>query len=114
MGLAPASHDFVDSIPPIPTGTCVVSHDILIILLSSLILEFTNYWPFLFKIISGGNLDNKRLGVGMTMYYPVEVAGALFSAGDAHAAQGDSELDGTGIETSVRALFCLQIAYACP
>jgi acetamidase/formamidase len=34
---------------------------------------------------SGGNLDNKRFGVGMTLYYPVEVAGALFSAGDAHA-----------------------------
>ena len=47
-------------------------------------------------------MDNKRLGVGMTIFYPVEVAGALFSAGDAHAAQGDSELDGTGIETSVR------------
>jgi acetamidase/formamidase len=39
------------------------------------------------------------------MYYPVEVAGAMFSAGDAHAAQGDSELDGTGIETSITGNF---------
>jgi acetamidase/formamidase len=37
------------------------------------------------------------------MYYPVEVEGALLSLGDAHAAQGDSELDGTGIETSITA-----------
>ena len=52
MGLAPASHDSVDSIPPMPTG---------------------------------GNLDDKRIGKGTTMYYPVEVAGALLSMGDAHA-----------------------------
>ena len=51
MGLAPASHAAVDSIPPMP---------------------------------SGGNLDDKRIGVGTTMYYPVEVAGALLSMGDAH------------------------------
>ena len=49
MGLAPASHAAVDSIPPMP---------------------------------SGGNLDDKRIGVGTTMYYPVEVAGALLSMGD--------------------------------
>lgn len=49
----------------------------------------------------GGNIDNRRLGVGATVYYPVQVAGALFSAGDTHASMGDSELDGTGIETSL-------------
>ena len=38
---------------------------------------------------------------GATLYLPVEVAGALLSMGDAHTAQGDSELDGTGIETSI-------------
>lgn len=54
MGLPPASHDFVDSIPP---------------------------------MVTGGNLDNKRIGIGTTMYYPVQVAGALLSMGDAHAAQ---------------------------
>jgi len=68
MGLAPASHDAVDSIPPVKTG---------------------------------GNIDDKRIGVGTTMYYHVDVAGGLLSMGDAHMAQGDSELDGTGIETSL-------------
>ena len=54
---------------------------------------------------TGGNLDNKRIGVGTTMCYPIEVEGALLSMGDAHAAQGDSELDGTGIETSITGQF---------
>jgi acetamidase/formamidase len=56
-------------------------------------------------MISGGNLDDKRIGVGATMFYPVQVEGALLSMGDAHTAQGDSELDGTGIETSVNGRF---------
>ncbi len=50
---------------------------------------------------AGGNVDDRRIGVGATMYYPVKVAGALLSMGDAHTAQGDSELDGTAIETSI-------------
>lgn len=49
----------------------------------------------------GGNIDNWRIGKGGTMYYPVAVPGALLSAGDPHAAQGDSELAGTAIETSL-------------
>lgn len=49
----------------------------------------------------GGNIDNRNIGVGTSMYYPVSVLGALFSAGDAHAAQGDSELNGTAIEISM-------------
>lgn len=49
----------------------------------------------------GGNIDNWRIGKGGTMYYPVSVAGALLSAGDSHAAQGDSELAGTAIEASL-------------
>ena len=79
MGLPPASHAKVDSIPPMPTG---------------------------------GNLDNKRIGIGTTMYYPVEVAGALLSMGDAHTAQGDSELDGTGIETSITGEFKITVIKA--
>ena len=79
MGLAPESHSFVDSIPPLPTG---------------------------------GNLDNRRIGKGTTMYYPVEVAGGLLSMGDAHAAQGDSELDGTGIETSITGKFKISLIKA--
>ena len=50
---------------------------------------------------NGGNLDQRRFGVGATMYYPVKVAGGLLSMGDTHLAQGDSELDGTAIETSL-------------
>lgn len=49
----------------------------------------------------GGNIDNWRIGKGATMYYPVAVDGALLSLGDPHAAQGDSELAGTAIETSL-------------
>ncbi|MEM9447263.1 MAG: acetamidase/formamidase family protein [Cyanobacteria bacterium P01_E01_bin.6] len=49
----------------------------------------------------GGNIDNWRIGKGATMYYPVAVEGALLSLGDPHAAQGDSELAGTAIETSL-------------
>lgn len=54
-------------------------------------------------------MDNKRIGVGTTMYYPVKVAGGLLSMGDAHSAQGDSELDGTGIETSLTGKFKVSI-----
>ena len=73
---------------------------------------------------TGGNLDNRRIGVGAvsargrppppprdmrpggrgltgnkpkTMYYPVKVAGGLLSMGDTHLAQGDSELDGVSL-----------------
>src|SRR5580704_1482903 len=50
---------------------------------------------------TGGNIDDWRIGKGATMYYPVAVAGGYFSVGDPHAAQGDSELGGTAIETSL-------------
>jgi len=49
-----------------------------------------------------GNLDNKELIVGSTLYIPVFVRGALFQVGDGHAAQGDGEVDQTAIETSLR------------
>jgi acetamidase/formamidase len=52
--------------------------------------------------IHAGNLDNKELVAGATLYIPVYVAGALFEVGDGHAAQGDGEVDQTGIETSLR------------
>jgi len=55
----------------------------------------------------GGNIDNWRIGKGATMYYPVAVAGALFSVGDPHASQGDSELCGTAIECSLTGTFQL-------
>jgi acetamidase/formamidase len=53
----------------------------------------------------GGNIDNWRIGAGATMYYPVEVDGALFSIGDPHVSQGDGELSGTAIEASLDVLF---------
>ena len=48
---------------------------------------------------NGGNMDNKHLTVGSTLYIPVLVEGALFSTGDAHAAQGDGEVCVTAVET---------------
>jgi acetamidase/formamidase len=49
-----------------------------------------------------GNLDNKELVAGSTLFIPVFVPGALFEIGDGHAAQGDGEVDQTAIETSLR------------
>lgn len=45
-------------------------------------------------MVTGGNVDDRRMGIGATMYYPVAVEGGLISMGDAHTAQGDSEFDG--------------------
>jgi acetamidase/formamidase len=52
--------------------------------------------------IHAGNLDNKELVAGTTLWIPVHVLGALFQIGDGHAAQGDGEVDQTAIETSLR------------
>jgi acetamidase/formamidase len=49
-----------------------------------------------------GNMDNKELVAGSTLYIPVFAPGALFEVGDGHAAQGDGEVDQTAIETSLR------------
>jgi acetamidase/formamidase len=49
----------------------------------------------------GGNLDVRDLAAGSTLWLPVEVAGALFSVGDTHAAQGDGEVCGTAIESAM-------------
>jgi acetamidase/formamidase len=48
-----------------------------------------------------GNLDNKELVAGTTLYIPVFVKGALLEIGDGHAAQGDGEVDQTAIETNL-------------
>ena len=47
----------------------------------------------------GGNMDVRDMSAGTELYLPVEVAGALFSVGDTHAAQGDGEVCGTAIES---------------
>ena len=51
--------------------------------------------------IHAGNLDNKDLVAGTTLYIPVHAAGALFEVGDGHAGQGDGEVDITALETSL-------------
>jgi acetamidase/formamidase len=51
----------------------------------------------------GGNIDCKELVAGTTLFLPIPVDGALFSAGDGHAAQGDGEVSGTAIESPVEA-----------
>ncbi len=49
-----------------------------------------------------GNLDNKELVAGSTLFIPIFAPGALFEVGDGHGAQGDGEVDQTAIETSLR------------
>jgi acetamidase/formamidase len=51
----------------------------------------------------GGNIDARHLTRGSTLWLPVWVDGALFSCGDAHAAQGDGEVCLTGVECDMRA-----------
>src|SRR3954462_8804466 len=48
-----------------------------------------------------GNLDNRELVAGTTLYIPIFVKGALLEVGDGHAAQGDGEVDQTAIETDL-------------
>jgi acetamidase/formamidase len=50
----------------------------------------------------GGNMDIRDMALGTELFVPVEVAGALFSVGDTHAAQGDGEVCGTAIESPMR------------
>jgi len=57
----------------------------------------------------GGNLDNKELVPGATLYLPVFVPGALFSCGDGHGAQGDGEVCVTAIETALQGRFRLTV-----
>ena len=56
-----------------------------------------------------GNLDNRELVAGTTLYIPVFARGALFEVGDGHVAQGDGEVDQTAIETSLRGRFQLTV-----
>jgi len=55
--------------------------------------------------IHAGNLDNKELVAGTTLYIPVHAPGALFEVGDGHAGQGDGEVDITALETSLIGTF---------
>jgi acetamidase/formamidase len=49
----------------------------------------------------GGNMDNRELGVGTSIYFPVFNEGALFSVGDGHGVQGDGEVCVTAVETAL-------------
>ena len=55
--------------------------------------------------IHAGNLDNKELVAGTTLYIPVHVRGALFSVGDAHAGQGNGEVCLSALETVLSGVF---------
>ena len=57
----------------------------------------------------GGNIDCKELVAGATLYLPIPVDGAFFSAGDPHAAQGDGEVSTTAIETTAQAQLTLDV-----
>jgi acetamidase/formamidase len=58
---------------------------------------------------SGGNIDCKELIAGATLFLPIPIDGALFSAGDGHAAQGDGEVAGCAIECPAEAQLTLDV-----
>lgn len=55
--------------------------------------------------IHAGNMDNKELVAGTTLYVPVHQKGALFEVGDGHAGMGNGEVDVTAMETSLTGTF---------
>ncbi len=58
---------------------------------------------------NGGNMDNRHMRVGTTVYIPVQVPGANFSIGDTHAVQADGEVSGTAIEVPMRLVVTLEV-----
>jgi len=58
---------------------------------------------------NGGNLDNKELVAGTTLYLPIFVEGALFSVGDGHGVQGDGEVSVNAVETGLTGTFRLTV-----
>ncbi len=62
----------------------------------------------------GGNMDVRDLAAGAELFLPVEVAGALFSVGDTHAAQGDGEVCGTAIESPMTVTLRFDLLRATP
>lgn len=57
----------------------------------------------------GGNMDYRGFREGVTVYLPVFVEGAFFHLGDGHACQGDGEISGTGVETSMEVEFTVEV-----
>jgi amidase len=60
--------------------------------------------------VFGGNMDSPEIREGVTLYFPVFQPGALFYLGDGHAEQGDGELPGQGLETSMDVQFTVDVA----
>ncbi len=58
---------------------------------------------------NGGNMDNRHMGVGTTVYFPVFVEGGNFSIGDTHAVQGDGEVSGTAVEAPMRVRYRIEV-----
>jgi acetamidase/formamidase len=59
--------------------------------------------------IFGGNMDNKELIPGTVLFLPIHVKGALFSIGDAHAVQGDGEVNVSALETAAKGALQFQV-----
>ena len=57
----------------------------------------------------GGNMDYRGFGAGVGIMFPISAPGGLFFLGDVHAAQGDGEIVGTGIETAAEVQFTVQV-----
>ncbi|MPW36173.1 acetamidase/formamidase family protein [Vibrio sp. B1Z05] len=57
----------------------------------------------------GGNMDTKEIKKGSIVYLPVNHAGGLLSLGDLHAAMGDGELSGTGVEISGKVTLSVEV-----
>lgn len=57
----------------------------------------------------GGNMDNRLIQKGATLYFPVNVSGGLVQIGDLHGAMGDGELDGAGLECSGSATITVDV-----
>jgi amidase len=59
--------------------------------------------------VFGGNMDSPEIREGVTLYFPIFQPGALFYLGDGHAEQGDGELPGQGLETSMDVQFSVDV-----
>jgi len=58
--------------------------------------------PCGFPAAHGSNLDNKKIITCARLYFPAHVSGVLFQCGDLHAAMGDEEINGAGLEMPVQ------------
>ena len=71
--------------------------------------EDTQLHPLFPRNDIGGNFDCRDLGVGSKFFLPINVEGALFSVGDAHFCQGDGEITGTALETTMKSRLRLTV-----